>query len=134
MWEIDYARQVFNEMSERNVVSWFAMIYGYDQVGRALNTAQLFSRMKVEQANEFVFTSDVSACASLQAVDVGKRIHSQSVVLGYADVSFVSNSLVSMYMNCGRCSDTLPMFTGSSERKTVAYNAIITGLVENEQV
>ncbi|KAF5805328.1 putative tetratricopeptide-like helical domain superfamily [Helianthus annuus] len=101
MWEIDYACQLFNEMSERNVVSWFAMISGYDQAERALNAVQLFSRMKVEQANEFVFASDVSACASLQAVDVGKWIHLQSMVLGYADVSFVSNSLVSMYMNCG---------------------------------
>ncbi|KAL9996170.1 putative tetratricopeptide-like helical domain superfamily [Helianthus debilis subsp. tardiflorus] len=115
MWEINYARQVFNEMFERNVVSWFAMISWYDQAGRALNAVQLFSRMKVEQANEFVFASDVSACASLHAVDVGKRIHSQSVVLGYADVSFVSNSLVSMYMNCGRCSDALSVFMSSSE-------------------
>ncbi|KAF5810205.1 putative tetratricopeptide-like helical domain superfamily [Helianthus annuus] len=117
--KIEYARQVFDEMSERNVVSWSAMIYGYDQAGRALNAVQLFSQMKVEQTNEFVFASTVSACASLLAVDVGKRIHLQSVVLGYADVSFVSNSLVSMY---------------SFERKTIAYNTIIIGLVENEQV
>ncbi|KAF5813352.1 putative tetratricopeptide-like helical domain superfamily [Helianthus annuus] len=132
--KIDFARQLFDEMSERNVVSWSAMISGYDQAGRALNAVQLFSRMKVEQANEFVFASAVSACASLLAVDVGKRIHSQSVVLGYADVSFVSNSLVSMYMKCGRCGDALSVFMSSSERNTVAYNAIITGLVENEQV
>ncbi|MFS7998726.1 putative tetratricopeptide-like helical domain superfamily [Helianthus anomalus] len=39
-----------------------------------------------------------------------------------------------MYMKCGRCSDALPVFMSSSEQKTVAYNAIITGLVENEQV
>ncbi|MFS7929938.1 putative tetratricopeptide-like helical domain superfamily [Helianthus anomalus] len=65
----EYARQVFDEMYERNVVSWSAMISEYDQVGRALNAIQLFSRMKVEQTNEFVFASVVSACASLLAVD-----------------------------------------------------------------
>ncbi|KAJ0763412.1 putative tetratricopeptide-like helical domain superfamily [Helianthus annuus] len=132
--KIDYTRQVFDKMSERNVMSWSAMISGYDHARRALNTVELFSRMKVEQANEFVFASAVSACASMLAVDVGKRIHSQSVVLGYADVSFMSNSRVLMYMKCGRCSDALSVFMSSSERKSVAYNAIITGLVVNRQV
>ncbi|MFS8029891.1 putative tetratricopeptide-like helical domain superfamily [Helianthus anomalus] len=119
---------------KENVMSWSAMISEYDQVGRELNALELFSRMKVEQANEFVFASAVSACASMLAVDVGKRIHSQSMVLGYADVSFMSNLLVSMYMKYGRCSDALSVFMSSSERKSVAYNAIITGLVVNEQV
>ncbi|KAI3805566.1 hypothetical protein L1987_28071 [Smallanthus sonchifolius] len=132
--KIDFARQMFDEMPERNLVSWSAMISGYDQAGRPLKAVQLFSRMKVEQANEFVFASAISACASLLAVNVGKQIHSQSVILGYADVSFVSNSLVSMYMKCGRSSDALSVFMTSSELNTVAYNAMITGLVENKQV
>ncbi|KAJ0605206.1 putative tetratricopeptide-like helical domain superfamily [Helianthus annuus] len=74
--KIDYARQVLDKMSERNVMSWSTMISGYDQAGRALNAVELFSRMNVEQANEFVFDSAVSACASMLAVDVRKRIHS----------------------------------------------------------
>ncbi|KAK9051890.1 hypothetical protein SSX86_028518 [Deinandra increscens subsp. villosa] len=131
---IDFARQVFDEMSERNVVSWSAMISGYDQAGRPLNAVELFSRMRVEQANEFVFASAISACASLFAVSIGKQIHAQSLILGFADVSFVSNSLVSMYMKCGRSSDALSVFRTGSERNTIAYNAMITGLVENKQV
>lgn len=131
---IEFARQLFDEMPERNVVSWSAMISGYDQTGKSLEAVKLFARMKIEQVNEFVFASVISACASMLAVNVGKRIHAQSVILGYASVSFVSNSLLSMYMKCGRSNDALSVFMKTSEPNVVAYNAIITGLVENEQV
>ncbi|KAK1406958.1 hypothetical protein QVD17_38568 [Tagetes erecta] len=132
--KIDFARQVFDEMSQRNLVTWSSMISGYDQAGRPLNAVELFSRMNVDQANEFVFASVVSACASLFAVNVGKQIHALSLILGYADVSFVSNSLVSMYMKCAHLNDALLVFGSCFERNIVAYNAMITGLVENKQV
>ncbi|XP_071729695.1 pentatricopeptide repeat-containing protein At1g15510, chloroplastic-like [Rutidosis leptorrhynchoides] len=131
---IEFARQVFDEMPERNVVSWSAMISGYDQAGKSLKAIELYAQMNFEQANEFVFASAISACASLLAVNVGKRIHAQSVVLGYTNISFVSNSLLSMYMKCGQSSDALSVFMRCSEPNVVAYNAIITGLVENKQV
>ncbi|KAI3754728.1 hypothetical protein L1987_54517 [Smallanthus sonchifolius] len=100
-------------MPDRNHVSWSAMISGYDQAGRPLKAIQLFSRMKVEEANEFVYASAVSACAN---------------------VSFVSNSLDSMNMKYGWSSDALSVFITNSERHTVAYDAMVKGLVENKQV
>ncbi|KAD4179160.1 hypothetical protein R6Q59_022701 [Mikania micrantha] len=132
--KINNARQVFDGMPERNLVSWSAMISGYDQAGRPLKAVELFSQMKVEQANEFVFASAISACASLLTVGVGKKVHALSVILGYADVSFVSNSLVSMYMKCGQSSDALSVFTSIPDRNIIAYNAMITGLVDNKHV
>ncbi|XP_076949816.1 pentatricopeptide repeat-containing protein At2g33680-like [Bidens hawaiensis] len=131
--KVNLARQLFDEMPERNLVTWSAMISGYDQSGRPLYAVDMFSRMKRDQANEFVLASAIRACASLIAVNVGKQIHTLSVVLGFADVSFVSNSLVSFYMKCGLSSDALSVFVTSFERNTVAYNAIISGLVENKQ-
>ncbi|KAD4179134.1 hypothetical protein E3N88_27725 [Mikania micrantha] len=103
-------------------------------MGRPLKAVELFSQMKVEQANEFVFASAISACASLLTVGVGKKVHALSVILGYADVSFVSNSLVSMYMKCGQSSDALSVFTSIPDRNIIAYNAMITGLVDNKHV
>lgn len=132
--KIEFARQVFDTMPERNLVSWSAMISGYDQAEKPLKAVGLFARMKVDQANEFVFASAISASASLLAGKIGKHIHAQSVTLGYADVSFVSNSLVSMYMKCGQSTDALSVFMSISEPNAVAYNAIISGLIENKQV
>ncbi|PWA75393.1 tetratricopeptide-like helical domain-containing protein [Artemisia annua] len=106
----------------------------YEQAGKALKVVEMFSRIEVVQANEFVFASVVRACARMLGVSLGKRIHAQAVVLGYGGVSFVSNSLVSMYMKCGRCSDALAVFMRCCEPNDVAYNAVINGLVENGEV
>lgn len=42
---VDYARMVFDEMSERNVVSWTAMISGYTNSGHYAEALHLFVQM-----------------------------------------------------------------------------------------
>ncbi|KAL3835664.1 hypothetical protein ACJIZ3_010400 [Penstemon smallii] len=43
--DVGVARKVFDEMSERNVVSWTAMISGYTRVGQLGNAVLLFEEM-----------------------------------------------------------------------------------------
>lgn len=126
------ARKVFDEMSEKNLVTWSAMISGYDQAEEPKMAIDLFSRMGLVP-NEYVLASAISACASLFAITIGQQIHAQSVKSGCASVSFVSNSLISMYMKCGQCGDALSAFRSTSYPNLVSYNALIAGLVENQQ-
>ncbi|XWS28139.1 hypothetical protein CRYUN_Cryun25bG0039900 [Craigia yunnanensis] len=130
--KINFARQVFDEMSEKNLVSWSAMISGYDQAGEPLSALDLFFQMLLAP-NEYIFASATSACANLMLLGEGRQIHAQSVKFGYASVSFVSNSLISMYMKCGHSSDALSVYSRTLEPNTVSYNAIITGFIENHQ-
>ena len=130
--KINFARQVFDEMSEKNLVSWSAMIAGYDQAGEPLSALYLYSQMRLAP-NEYIFASAISACANLMLLGEGRQIHAQSVKHGYASVSFVSNSLISMYMKCSHTSDALSIYSAALEPNTVSYNAIISGLVEIQQ-
>ncbi|KAF5733315.1 pentatricopeptide repeat-containing protein [Tripterygium wilfordii] len=129
---LGYARQLFDKMPERNLVSWSAMISGYDQVGEPLLALNLFSKMQFVP-NEYIFASAISACASLLALGQGQQIHAQSLKFGYASISFVSNSLISMYMKCGQCSNALSLYDEDSELNSVTYNALITGFLDNQQ-
>lgn len=127
------AHQVFDEMLERNVVTWSALISGYDQCGKHLMSVELFSRMILEeQPNEFVYGSVLSSCASLMAPITGQQIHGHSLKLGYSSISFVCNSLISMYMKCGRSTDAESVFDNVSKLSMTAYNALITGFLENK--
>ncbi|XVF47629.1 hypothetical protein PTKIN_Ptkin03bG0125100 [Pterospermum kingtungense] len=130
--EIDSARQMFDQMSQRNLVSWSAMISGYDQAGAHLSALDLFSRMRLAP-NEYIFASAISACANLMLLGEGRKIHAQAAKCGYASVSFVSNSLISMYMKCNHASDALSVYSATLEPNAVSYNALITGFVENQQ-
>ncbi|GLT95569.1 hypothetical protein SLE2022_132450 [Rubroshorea leprosula] len=130
--KINLARQVFDEMPEKNVVSWSAMISGYDQGGKPLFALDLFFQMH-PTPNEHIYASAISACGSLVALVAGQQIHAQSLKFGYASISFVSNSLISMYMKCSHCSDALSVYADSPVLDPVAYNGLINGFIENQQ-
>ncbi|KAK2969231.1 hypothetical protein RJ640_003465 [Escallonia rubra] len=122
---------MFNGMSERNLITWFAMISGYNQGGKPIMAAKLLSQIQVEP-NEYIFASAISACASLLASRLGEQIHAWAVKLGYSSNSFVSNSLVSMYMKCGQSREALTTFSGTAEPNSVSYNALIMGIMAKE--
>ncbi|XP_054809351.1 pentatricopeptide repeat-containing protein At2g13600-like [Prosopis cineraria] len=126
------ARKVFDEMSGRNLISWSAMISGYDQCGEHMLALDLFSKMHLAP-NEYIFASAVSACASLAALELGLQIHAQTLKSGYECISFVSNSLISMYMRCGQCRFALSVYSNAVNPNSVSYNALITGYIENHE-
>ena len=70
--------QVFNEMPERNLVTWNAMISGYAQQGDADMALALFEEMKSskpEMVPSYVtLVSVLSACSRAGEVDRGMRI------------------------------------------------------------
>ncbi|XP_028768033.1 pentatricopeptide repeat-containing protein At4g14850 isoform X2 [Neltuma alba] len=72
------AEQVFNEMPERNLVTWNAMISGYAHQGNADMALALFEEMtssKPEMAPSYVtLVSVLSACSRAGAVETGMRI------------------------------------------------------------
>ncbi|GAB4860591.1 hypothetical protein Ancab_035752 [Ancistrocladus abbreviatus] len=130
---ISSAHKVFDEMPERNVVSWAALISGYDQAQEPVMALQLYFRMPLVP-NEFIFASVISACASLSYLTHGQQVHAQALKLGYASVSFVSNAIISLYMRCGLCDDAITVFSSKMIiPNSVSYNSMIAGFVKNGQ-
>ncbi|KAH9306433.1 hypothetical protein KI387_010837, partial [Taxus chinensis] len=67
---IEEARQVFDKMPQRNVVSWTAMIAGYAQNGR-FEAWELFTQMQRSgvKPNEATITAILHLCARLTALE-----------------------------------------------------------------
>lgn len=129
------AHQMFDEMPHRNLVTWSAMISGYNLWGRPRKALQLFSNMQKHfKPNDSVFSSALSSCANSRDSILGQQIHASALKLNYCSVSFVVNSLILVYMKCGMCADALSVFSDSSfaHPTLVSYNIAITGLVDNE--
>ncbi|KAJ7514799.1 hypothetical protein O6H91_23G059500 [Diphasiastrum complanatum] len=73
---IEHARQVFNNMHERNVVSWNGMIAGYAQQGLGKEALQLLEQMQREgtKPNESTFVGVLSACSRSGLLDEGRYL------------------------------------------------------------
>ncbi|PKU63807.1 Pentatricopeptide repeat-containing protein [Dendrobium catenatum] len=72
---IDNADQVFEEMIERDVFAYTAMISGFSNHGQSEKAIEMFARMEEEgvKPNEVTFICILSACGRLGLVELGKH-------------------------------------------------------------
>ncbi|KAH9313683.1 hypothetical protein KI387_022310, partial [Taxus chinensis] len=132
---IEDARKVFDEMPQRNVVSWTVMIVVYVQklyYGEAL---ELFNQMILVGTvpDQFVLASVLRACAELVALDWGKQLHVCVIKNGFGLNVFVGSALVSLYAKCGSIESARKMFEDTPQQDAVSWNTMIAGYVHGGQ-
>ncbi|CAA7013296.1 unnamed protein product [Microthlaspi erraticum] len=127
---VDDAQHVFDEMGERNVVTWNSLITCYEQNGPALEALKVFHMMLRAgvDPDEVTFASVISACASLSAVKVGQEIHGLVAKSGKLRNDIIlSNAFVDMYAKCGRIKEARFIFDGLPIRNVIAETSMISG-------
>ncbi|KAH9322530.1 hypothetical protein KI387_017169 [Taxus chinensis] len=130
---IELARQVFEKMLKREVVSWNAMIAGYAQNGQCEEGLEVFCLMQRAgmKPNPFTFGSVLSACASLVNLEQGKLIHAYILKSGVESDVFVGSALVDMYAKCGSIDDASNLFNKMSERNLVSWTVMLAGYAQH---
>ncbi|XP_065882145.1 pentatricopeptide repeat-containing protein At1g71420 [Euphorbia lathyris] len=125
--ELENARKLFDEMPERNVVSWTALISGYSQHGQVYESSCLFSDMLIHcRPNEFAFSSILTSCD----YECGVQLHGLALKMGLDDSVYVGNVLISMYSkynDCGRGDEAWIVFENIKSRNLVSWNSMIAG-------
>ncbi|KAF8772463.1 hypothetical protein HU200_005733 [Digitaria exilis] len=73
--DLPSARRVFDEMNDRNCVTWCAMIGGYGMQGDSAGSIDLFNKMLKDgvHPNDVAFTSILSTCSHTGMVTEGKK-------------------------------------------------------------
>ncbi|CAN6208433.1 unnamed protein product [Urochloa humidicola] len=73
--DLPSARRVFDEMNNRNSVTWCAMIGGYGMQGDSAGSIDLFNEMLKDgvHPNDVAFTSILSTCSHTGMVTAGKK-------------------------------------------------------------
>ncbi|CAN6232173.1 unnamed protein product [Urochloa humidicola] len=131
---LEAGRKVFDEMPRRNLVSWSALISCCARSGRPDLALDLFTRMgRALRPNEHVYASVTRSCAALRALAAGAQVHAGAVKSGLLGVSFVANSVVTMYMKCGCFNEGYAVFSTLAEPTIVSYNAVISGLAASSR-
>ncbi|CAK9137695.1 unnamed protein product [Ilex paraguariensis] len=129
------AERVFDEMPERNLVSWNSMIVGslenklYDGSVRFFKGVVGQTSISPDQVS---FSSVMSAIANMGAVEIGKKVHGLGVKYGLISLAYVKNSLMDMYCKCGLFEDAVKLFRTIEDRDVVTWNVMVMGSVQND--
>nr|UPT49317.1 pentatricopeptide repeat protein AaPPR221 [Agave angustifolia]UPT49755.1 pentatricopeptide repeat protein AaPPR1362 [Agave angustifolia] len=125
---LDCARRVF-EVSERDQVSYNALIVGYSQSTFCSEAVPLFLEMGFVglQRDVVSFKGVLSACANLSALKQGKEIHCLSVRKLLDTHIIVANSLLDFYTKCGRLDIAKKIFDRMPNKDVASWNAMILG-------
>ncbi|KAL3839077.1 hypothetical protein ACJIZ3_023668 [Penstemon smallii] len=123
------ARHLFEEMPERNLVSWNTIIGGLVDSGDYLDAFRLFFMIWDEESDvgSRTFATMFRASAGLELISPGKQLHSCALKMGVCHDVFVSCTLIDMYSKCGNIEDARIVFDKMREKTTVAWNSIIAG-------
>ncbi|XP_057833070.2 pentatricopeptide repeat-containing protein At3g16610 isoform X2 [Cryptomeria japonica] len=130
---IDKARELFDKIPQRNVVSWNAMVAGYAQNGFFEKALENFRQIQSAgiKPDPTTFASILPACAKMGALELGMDIHQSIMEGGYISDVVVANALVDMYAKCGSIEKAREVFEKMPQRNVVSWNAMIAGYAQN---
>ncbi|KAK7272215.1 hypothetical protein RJT34_28688 [Clitoria ternatea] len=126
-------RRVFDEMGDRNVVSWTSLLTGYSWNGFHDHVWELFCQMQAEGylPNQYTVSTVIAALANEGVVAVGIQIHALVVKHGFEAVRPVCNSLISLYSKSGMLRDARAIFDDMEIKDPVSWNSMIAAHVIN---
>ncbi|EPS63127.1 hypothetical protein M569_11659 [Genlisea aurea] len=128
------ARRVFDEMQQRDAVSWNAVIAACEQNedGETM-TALFLSMLRFGfDPDAFTYGSVLKACAGCRVPNRGREIHGRVIKSGMGSDSFVGGVLVDMYCKSGCVGEAEKLHRLMKEPSLVSWNAIISGFSSNE--
>ncbi|KAL0555156.1 hypothetical protein IC582_009095 [Cucumis melo] len=131
--EIGDARHLFDEMPERNVVSWSGMIYGYAQLDDGVEALTLFKQALIEDVdvNDFTFSSVIRVCSSSTLLELGKLIHGLCLKMSFDSSSFVGSALISLYSKCGVIEGAYQVFDEIPTRNLGLWNSMLIACAQH---
>lgn len=126
----EMAEKVFQNLKERNVVTWCSMISSCIRGEQFEDALKIFNWMILESVkpNEFVLSAALGACKS---VDVGKQFHSLVIKYNFVSDIRVINALISMYSRIGHVEDLEAIFIRVENPDLVTWSAVVSGYFQN---
>ncbi|CAN8231445.1 unnamed protein product [Cochlearia groenlandica] len=127
---VESARKVFDEMSERDVISWNSMINGYMSNGLVEQGLLVFVEMLLSgvEIDLATIVSVFAGCADSGLISLGRAVHGIGVKACLSREDRFCNTLLDMYLKCGDLESGEAVFREMSDRRSVvSYTSMIAG-------
>ncbi|KAF5175280.1 Pentatricopeptide repeat-containing protein [Thalictrum thalictroides] len=158
--KINEARKVFDEMPERDVVTWTTVISGYVKCGLVQEARMLFDEVDAKK-NVVTWTALIGGYIRSKQISEAERLFDQmpdknvvswnTMISGYAQNGRVdqaielfdkmpnrnivsSNTVITALAQCRRIDEARKIFDRMSERDVISWTAMVTGLSQNGRI
>ena len=131
--DVHDASKVFDNLSERNDISWVSMMAIYIDHGYAVLGLKHCAKMYQEgiKFDKVMFIYIMKAQGILGNLKEGRRLHHQSIINELESDVIMASALVDMYAKCGCLDDASGVFTMIPNQNMVSYGAMISAYVRN---
>ncbi|KAI5064660.1 hypothetical protein GOP47_0021330 [Adiantum capillus-veneris] len=129
---MDEAQDIFDEVTERDVVSWNVLITGYSERGLAAKVLIFSEQMEFDGVlpSPVTYVCCLAACGNLGFISQGQEIHGRTVKEGVDVESHVGSALIDMYARFGLLSEAKEAFQKLRARDAVSWTSLITAYAD----
>lgn len=126
------SEKIFDEIDDRDVITWTTMILGYLQTGGGLEGLELFKEMLNSQISPSSATlaGILPLFSDLGYLELAKQIHGLAAVTGFEYEKHVGTALVDVYSNCRGLYFGRLVFDRVKEKDVSCWNMMIKSYVQ----
>ncbi|KAK3226944.1 hypothetical protein Dsin_006806 [Dipteronia sinensis] len=125
--EVGSARKVFDEMSERNVVTWTAMVVGYLNVGDLVQGKKVFDLMP--ERNVVSWNALISGLVKIGDLNGARKLFDEMPAKNV--VSYTT--MIDGYAKAGDMASARFLFDEATHKDIVVWSALVSGYAQNGQ-
>ncbi|KAM0950909.1 putative tetratricopeptide-like helical domain superfamily [Dioscorea sansibarensis] len=125
---MEYAEEVFDQMSQRDLVSWNALVCGYLTNGYCQEAFEAFREMLAGglMPSASTLVSVIPVCMQVGEFSSGRSLHGFAIKCGVLDDEVMTPTLISMYGCFNDLYSARKLFEMMLEKHLVAWNAMIS--------
>lgn len=132
---IEESYPVFQQMPDKDNVSWASMITGLSEHNRAEQAVQLFKKMLEEiRPDQMTLTAALTACSACRSLQKGKEVHGYALRARVGREVLVGGALVNMYSKCGALVLARRVFDMLPKKDQFSCSSLVSGYAQNGHI
>ncbi|XP_040966648.1 pentatricopeptide repeat-containing protein At2g33680 [Gossypium hirsutum] len=132
---VEDSERMFHSLSERNLISWTALISGYVRNGCSESAADIFLELFYHgiYCDPSCLVTVLDGCSECRNLDLGVQLHGFVIKSGYLCDANIVTALVDMYSKSDNLKSAKIVFDGFSSKSIALFNAILVGFIKTNR-
>uniref|UniRef100_A0ACD5W543 Uncharacterized protein n=1 Tax=Avena sativa TaxID=4498 RepID=A0ACD5W543_AVESA len=127
------AHKVFDEMPEKNVVTWTTLITGYTLNSEPVLALKVFVEMLElgRYPSHYTLGGMLNACSAAHNIDLGKQVHGYAIKYETDMITSMGNSLCRLYAKSGNLESAIRVFNRIPDKNVITWTTMISACTED---